>query len=109
MNYETKSLVECRKIKAALEDRCKACEDRLTEKCMHCYNIILRRDVELCIRRIVFSDEYALVRDMLRHICNTSVDCDTCVYDCDGYNPCQVTQNTASLLKRYNDLYGELV
>lgn len=109
MHYVKKSLTECRKIKADLEERCRTCDRRDTKSCMSCYNIILRRDVELCIMRIEASREYELARDMLRYICNTSVDCDTCVYDCDGYNPCPVTQNAASLLKRYNDLYGELV
>lgn len=52
MHYVKKSLTECRKIKAYLEERCRTCDRRGTKSCTSCYNIILRRDVELCIRRI---------------------------------------------------------
>ena len=109
MHYVKKSLIECRKIKADLEDRCMACDRRGTKSCMSCYNIILRRDVELCIRRIESSREYELARDMARYIYSTSVDCDTCTLDCDGLHPCPVNQKANDLVRRYFDLYGELV
>ena len=109
MNYERKSLTECRKIKAELEEKCRTCDNRYTSSCMRCYNIILRRDVELCIRRIESSREYELARDMVRYIYNTSVDCDTCTFDCYGLRPCIVNEKAADIVRRYFDLYGELI
>lgn len=109
MNYERKSLTECRKIKADLEEKCRTCDRRCTSSCLHCYNIILHRDVELCIRRIESSREYELARDMVRYIYSTSVDCDTCTFDCDGLHPCPVNQKANDIVRRYLYLYGELV
>lgn len=46
---------------------------------------------------------------MVRYIYSTSVDCDTCTLDCDGLHPCPVNPKANDLVKRYLDLYGELV
>ena len=108
-NYERKSLTECREIKACLEDKCRKCDRLNTKSCTHCYTVILRRDVELCISRIESSREYELARDMVRYIHNTNVDCDTCVFDCDGMHPCIVNQKSNDILRRYLDLYGEVI
>lgn len=68
LHYVKKSLMECRKIKADLEERCRTCDRRDTKSCLRCHVINLRRDVELCIMRIESSREYALARDMVRYI-----------------------------------------